>query len=65
MTPPDTAARAELAQAIAALGHHLPAGMQVLIYRPEEAQGDQRVAVEATFSDGSVDRHWLTELVSH
>lgn len=65
MTPPDTAARAELAQAIATLGRLLPNGMQVLFYRPNEAAGDRRVAVESTYPDGEVTQHWFTDLVAH
>jgi hypothetical protein len=65
MTPPDTAARAELAQAISTLGRLLPLEMRVVFYRPEEAHGDLRVAVETTYPDGEVTQHWFTELMVH
>lgn len=65
MTPPDTAARAELTQAIATLGRLLPNGMRVLFYRPEESLGDLRVAVETTNPSGEVTQHWATELLVH
>ncbi|MBW7901232.1 MAG: hypothetical protein H3C26_07135 [Rhodocyclaceae bacterium] len=58
MTPPDTAARAELAQAITTLGRLLPMGMQVLIYHPP---GEQRAAIETLYPDGSATRHWVDQ----
>ena len=57
-TPPDIAARAELAQAIVTLGRLLPIGMRVQIYRQE---GDERAVVETTYPDGEITRHWVNQ----
>lgn len=62
VTPPDTAARAELALAITTLGRLLPFGMEVRFYRQE---GEERVVVESTYADGEVTRHWFTDAVKH
>jgi hypothetical protein len=47
------------------LGHLLPYGLQVLFYRPGEATGDMRVAVQTTYQDGDVTTHWFTDVVAH
>ena len=61
MTPPDTAAKAELAQAIVTLGRLLPVGMQVLIYHPP---GEERAAVETTYPDGQRTRHYADQAMN-
>ena len=58
MTPPDTAAKAELAHAIATIGRLLPTGMQVLIYHPP---GEERAAVETTYPDGERTRNYADQ----
>lgn len=58
MTPPDLAARAELAQAVTTLGRLLPEGMQVMIYHPP---GIERTAIETIYPDGEVTRHWVDQ----
>lgn len=64
-TPDDVAARADLAMAISMLGRLLPKGMAVTLYRPAEALGDPRVAIETTYPDGEVTRHWFNQLAVH
>ena len=58
MTPPDTVSKAELAEAFAKIATRLPEGLQVHIYRPA---GESRVAVETTYPDGEVCRHWADQ----
>lgn len=57
-TPPDTVARAELAQAIVTLGRLLPPGMRVCIYHPK---GESRAAIETIYPDGEATRHWVDQ----
>jgi hypothetical protein len=60
MTPQELQQRIALAEAIAAIGRLLPAGMEVRFFRPA---GDHNVVIESRYPNGELTQHRFTQAI--